>query len=292
MIRKNENDTLTGLLALSADKNHQPGPCVSDEELAMLVEDNMDTEHRQKCLEHLAGCETCYNQWLFLKKEEDNHKRNILPLLSKKSYTYIGSSLALAASVVVFLNVYNPPVVVVVPDLENSVRLDEKSTDSLDNRSQITEEIKRAEIKDTEQIETLSAPLIKMQKNSSRGKAERKILKKESFKPTVQKQLFEFAAPAAKPSAGAQSIEQSKSLTKDEFYRMITEGCEKKEFDQKFWSELRADGAKLLTQQSPDTMVYSHLIKLLDGMEQETWQQQCDEISKLLAQEITPINGK
>lgn len=292
MIRKNGNDTLTGLLALSADKNHQTGPCVSDEGLAMFVEDNMDEEQRQKCMEHLAHCETCYNQWLFVKNVEENHKRNILPLLSKKSYKYIGSSLALAASVVVFLNVYNPPLVEVVPAPENAVMLDEKSSDHIDSESGPAEERERDEIQAEEQMQTPPAASIKMQKNASHGKAERRVLKKESLKPAAQKQMFESAAPAAKPSARARVVETNISLTKDQFYDMIAEGCKKEKFDQKYWSDLSAEGSKLLTTQSPDTLVYSHLIKLLGGMGPETWPQRCDEISQLLAEEITPINGK
>ncbi len=146
MIRKNEKDTLTGLLALSVDNNKQTGPCVSDEELAMLVEDKMNTEHRQKCMEHLADCETCYNQWLFLKNVEEHHKKNIRPLLSKKSYKYIGSSLALAASVVVFLNIYTPPLVEVVLAPENTVILDEKGSDRIGSGSGLAEERERDKI--------------------------------------------------------------------------------------------------------------------------------------------------
>ncbi|MFT5727616.1 MAG: hypothetical protein ACI8PB_001752 [Desulforhopalus sp.] len=286
MMRKNENDTLTGLLGLSADKNNKMGPCVSDEELAMLVEDNMDREYRQKCMEHLAHCETCYNQWLFLKNAEDNHKKNIFDLLSKKSYKYIGSSLALAASVVVFLNVYSPSLVEVIPVPENAVILDEKSSDRIDSESGLSEERERDEIQVEEQVEMPPTPLIKMQKNTTHGKAERKEAKKESLKPVMQKQFFESAVPVAKSSARTRVVVTSTSLTKDEFYSMIAEGCQKEKFDQKYWSDLSVEGTKLFTTQSPDTMVYRHLIELLDGMEQETWQQRCDEISHLLAEEI------
>lgn len=290
MIRNNEKDTLTGLLALYADKNHQTGSCLSDEELAMLVDDNMDEEQRQKCMDHLVHCATCYNHWLILKTGEDSHKRSNHPLLSKKTYKYIGSSLALAASVVVFLNIYTPPLVEVVP--ENAVRLDEKSSDQIDSGSGLAEERERDGIQADEQIQTPPTSSIKMQKNASHGKAERKVLKKESLKPAVQKQLFESAAPAAKPSARVRVVETSISLTKDAFYGMIAEGCQKEKFDQKYWSDLRVEGIKLFATPSPDSLVHSHLIKLLDGMEQETWQQRCDEISQLLAEEITPIDGK
>lgn len=282
MTRKNEKDTLTALLALSADKNNQTGPCVSDEELAMLVEDNMDTEHQQKCMEHLAHCETCYNQWVFLKNEEESHKKNIVPLLSKKSYKYIGSSLALAASVVVFLNVYNPQVVKVVPGPENSVILDEKSDSYRESRSEPAKEIGHDKLQAVEQLETLSAPLIKMQKNSSHGKKSRKVHKKESLKPAVQGQLFESTAPAATAFMRSRTVERKISLTKNEVYRMIVEGCKKKEFDQEYWSDLRVKGTKVLMTPSSDSLLNIQLIELLDGMEQETWQQQCDKISHLL----------
>jgi len=89
-----------------------------------------------------------------------------------------------------------------------------------------------------------------MQKNASHVKAERKELKKESLKPAVQRQLFESAAPAAKPSARARGVETNISLTKDEFYGMIAEGCQKEKFDQKYWSDLSVEGTKLFATQA------------------------------------------
>ena len=288
MMRTNEKDTLTGQLALSADDNNQTGQCFSDEELAMLVEDNMDEEQRQQCMEHLAHCEMCYNQWLFLKNVEDSQKRNIFPLLSKKSYKYIGSSLALAASVVVFLNVYSPSLIEVVPRPrpKNAVMLDEKSSDRMDSQPRLAEERERDDIQVEEQVEMPSASLIKMQKNTTHGKAERKEAKKESLKPAMQKQFFESTAPVTKPSARARVVETNISLTKDEFYRMIARGCENENFDPKYWSNLSVEAAKLFATQSPSTLRYRYLIEILGGMEQETWQQRCDEISHLLAEEI------
>ena len=164
--------------------------------------------------------------------------------------------------------------------------LDEKSDSYLESTSDPPKEIRRDEIQAEEQLETLSAPLIKMQKNSSHGKAERKVHKKEAVKPAVQGQLFESAAPATRVSMRSQTVERKISLTKNEFYRMIAEGCKKKEFDPKYWSDLRVKGTKLLMTPSSDALLNIQLIKLLDDMDQETWQQQCDEISHLPAEDI------
>lgn len=170
--------------------------------------------------------------------------------------------------------------------------LDEKSDSYLESRAEPPKEIRRGEIQAEEQLETLSAPLIKMQKNSSHGKKSRKVDKKESLKPAVQGQLFESAAPVPTTSMGSRTVESKISLTKNELYRMIAEGCKTKEFDPKYWSDLRAKGTKLLMTPASDALLNIQLIELLDGMDQETWQQQCDEISHLLADATTLINGK
>ena len=125
-----------------------------------------------------------------------------------------------------------------------------------------------------------------MQKNASHGKAERKAPKKESLKPAMQKQFFEPTAPAAKPSARARIVERNISLLNDQFYAMIAEGCQKEKFDQKYFSDHNVEGTKLFATQSPNTLALSHIVELVDGMEQETWQQHFDEISHLLAEEI------
>jgi hypothetical protein len=109
--KKREADRRTALLALAAaGEGRAESDCLTDDNLACLVE-HLCTEGEQKqYMCHLAGCETCYRRWLQLTKavqEHIPHKKtgNIHQLFRPRQLAWAGSMLAAAASVILYLNI-------------------------------------------------------------------------------------------------------------------------------------------------------------------------------------------
>lgn len=105
MDTQQKKDRLTGLLSLAADKTTSSG-CLSREELARLV-DGREQDLNGPLYAHLSSCDKCYSHWLVLKKVDDKASKKgwILRFPGKKTYKYIGSGLAVAATIALYLNI-------------------------------------------------------------------------------------------------------------------------------------------------------------------------------------------
>lgn len=104
----------TALSALAAVDQKIAGDCLSSEVMAALVAGNVDGPERQNCLDHLAGCQSCYDEWRALAMDERPKADKILkgPWLKTRSFSFAaaGTLLAAAASVIFYLNSAPPPV--------------------------------------------------------------------------------------------------------------------------------------------------------------------------------------
>lgn len=100
------------LLALAAEKNglsakENKSVCLSPEVLAALVDNRCSSEEVLQIKKHISDCESCYQQWLTLSslKLGSVKRVRIIPFNRARLYGSIGSALALAASVAIYLNV-------------------------------------------------------------------------------------------------------------------------------------------------------------------------------------------
>jgi hypothetical protein len=60
-----DNEQLVALVGLAATKQQrQPISCPSDEELAELIDNQLDHKQRTIMLSHLNQCNDCYQLWL------------------------------------------------------------------------------------------------------------------------------------------------------------------------------------------------------------------------------------
>jgi hypothetical protein len=105
--RNTRSDKAAALFTLAAETAGVRGSCLSDEQLAMLVEGRSGSRELAELWNHLGGCDRCYEVWFSLKKglkEEAPHGR-LYRLSRFKKISYIGTALAAAASIAVYLNV-------------------------------------------------------------------------------------------------------------------------------------------------------------------------------------------
>lgn len=97
------------LLTLAAAGGKARGPCLSDGEMAALVDGRPAGQGRDlaELRAHLADCRKCYGEWLFLKgTEKQVASRGRLYHFSRfRKLSYIGTALAAAASIAIYLNV-------------------------------------------------------------------------------------------------------------------------------------------------------------------------------------------
>ncbi len=131
----------TALSALAAVDQKITGDCLSSEVMAALVAGNVDGPERQNCLDHLAGCQSCYDEWRALAMDERPEADKIVkgPWLKTRSFSFAaaGTLLAAAASVIFYLNSAPPPVMEsqapssVMVDREDSAEMASDASDAL-----------------------------------------------------------------------------------------------------------------------------------------------------------------
>lgn len=109
---KREADRRLALLSLAADCGMQKQQeCLTSTEMSDFLEDRCTAQQRQASLIHFSSCESCYREWLELQQElsEDAIPQKKTLLFQRKIFTISGSFLALAASVVLYLNLNQNP---------------------------------------------------------------------------------------------------------------------------------------------------------------------------------------
>jgi hypothetical protein len=284
------------LLALAADKGGDHGPCLLPEEMAELVDASCGKEELAIFMEHLSCCETCYEEWLTLKKMADR-KENILsegrvvPLSRFKKYGFIGSALAMAASVVIFLNIsyQQSPLrersfqeaVLIPPEGESSksvvpqFKLESEAMDLEAEREGLSEErLKRLEKKE--------------RRIESKDAARQKITGMAAPAP---RSVPQSAPQVAKKKAQAEVVGESDTLKNiDSWLEQLQKNCLADRQEADFWLIMQLRGKELLVKQAgllreeKEQKVLAALA-LLAGMDRESVTDQCRQLLAILAEE-------
>lgn len=109
--RKRTAERRLALLVLAGEQPQPEGDCLTPEEMAALVEGTLPPAQAEADLAHLAHCEHCYALWRELDHEwqeqvEKSGRGALLRLIGRPRFlTAVGSLLAAAASIAVFLNI-------------------------------------------------------------------------------------------------------------------------------------------------------------------------------------------
>ena len=104
-------DKTTALFSLAAAEKRSDNLCLTAEEMAALIDGRYPAEELADKWQHLQDCDTCYQEWFLVKSSLRKAKKcgRIYSMNLSKKLGYIGSALAAAASIVVYLNIYGPP---------------------------------------------------------------------------------------------------------------------------------------------------------------------------------------
>lgn len=251
-----KGEKLAAHLALgAAEPSEVSGACLTMEQLADVATGYCSAEERKAALAHFSSCQQCYNAWLAVSLSlaaiENGSTRKKRSLGSIRILAYLGSAFAIAASVVVFLNVRDISLEKgMAPVSKNRAKImqqmvpekAEESSARQKTRSGRTTGGSPAPAAPRMKIEDQSTvPSVKMKAEISRGPAKERI-------PTVTSES-EMAEPAPS-SAGvvADSVEQDGGRSLTEWFSSVEAACRNLS-DQKsaqWWGDLREQGQVIL----------------------------------------------
>lgn len=201
--KKKRMETATALLALattSREAEDLQTACPAPEKFAAFLEGRAAEPEITLFFAHLERCESCYHHWLTV--NEKSVKKEHSPATGKpKRYRYIGSALAVAASIAVFLIIREPAPLFMHSD-ETGIR-----------EVPDVEVVERPSLQATEEGQEKSAVEPMLQQGSDAGREKDKMngerLKKLSSEPKrVQKNRQEMI-PAQVASTDAEKDSHS-----------------------------------------------------------------------------------
>ncbi|MGB3210850.1 MAG: hypothetical protein WBB19_09130 [Desulforhopalus sp.] len=261
---RKKTEKAAALLTLAADKEGAHGRCLLPEEMAALLDSRCEEGERTIFMQHLSGCEKCYLEWFTLKKITDHSRHNgrLYHLSRLKKYSFIGSALAVAASVAVFLNITDLPYSLKDQLLEKEAQTQpEKKSAAPPMRSKTEESDVPAVTEDTHirQMKGLSVPQ---------------------------------TAPELRPAREGPSTEifgdQSKIMDVDEWLKQLENNCLAENKDMEFWAAMRFQGEKILENQNSLVRenikdAVSAALILLSQMDTGSITNQCRQLLTVLA---------
>lgn len=267
---KRETDSLVAQLGLAADlRGAQQGSCLSSKEMAELLDGKCAPDKQQLHLAHLSSCETCYREWLELQQElsRGNVKQKKALLFQRKFLAVSGSLLAVAASVVLFLNLNISPGPADSPVLMNTQSEGKQSPEKL--------EVPVQQNSATNIVEPVAVKQLKPQFDA---------VQLEVVKNNVEKE--EFAAPSGQPAFRAMKM-AAPGITLDpaqEWIQQVLKQCAVEAGAPAGWEDIVREGKEL----SPESNIFPQveiilekINQLLTGAAPETV---CTEIQKIVSE--------
>jgi len=241
--KKKRERKAAALMALAAEKKGDVSSCLTDEEMALLVEGKCSAGEKDKGWAHLADCRQCYEQWYSLKTREGFplKKGVIVHLMQRKTMALVGSGLAVAVSVAVFLNLPHDP----LPG-----RLAEEPRPSL----QIAEE---AEISPAQSVDVEVADDKVVSPEGSGGAFERMVVEqkndlaettKKREKTVITPEPLEKRLNTTSLSGVKMAATPEKPNLLGRWVEKVREGCRQKRTEEDFWSEIVRTGKQLFAE--------------------------------------------
>lgn len=268
---KREADRLTAQLGMAAsERSEVEGECLTSEQLADVATNYCSPEERKAALAHFATCQKCYDAWvgvsLSLVAMESGLERRKRPLLSMRNLGYLGSAMAVAASVMVFLNIQGD-MTQIVPVAEKGVEISAQD---------------RLEEKDLAQP-AASVPAPAMQKEM---RAKRSVVESPALESAPKKQEQIGGAQLFADDANMVLEAEAEPGEKASWYAELTDYCRKKEYTSapQRWQTLMKQGRGLASSPSGEDATTMRILELMRGVvDQTTMAARCEAILPLVA---------
>ncbi len=242
--QKKKENRLAALVALAAEKKSGVSSCLTEEEMVVLVAERCSGKEKERGWAHLADCPQCYEQWYSFKMEESaaNKKSGIVYLLRPRNFALIGSALAVAASVAVFLNVFQAPF------------SDYRIKDSEQSQQIITEE-KEISFSQVKEIEVAADRALSLRKVPS-VMYEKVEMKLKSDRPLAPPQYTgKLQSTSDMMAARVAPAQVDKNQLVERWLELVQEGCLKRQTEVKFWSEIVFKGDQIFKDTTPGSHV-------------------------------------
>ncbi len=282
--RHSQADRRTGLLALSVDdRAKEESACLTDEELAALVDNVCSRKEKGRYLKHLAHCVNCYQHWVELAEvaaaeEKQGAGNNVHKLFRPRNFAWAGSFLAAAASVVLFLNIIReaPPPIVHRP-LKTMV--ERKSVPPSEPRKE-SSSVNSMSVPIEEGVDKLqdtttygarspgdlppSAPAMKMTDHAAEDYV-------QTQSTAVKKKLQVSRESGAVPHHRSKAIPLKQSRFPDQLWLdKVKQGCLHHETSRKFWVKQYRAGKQLTSFQSPEEkQLIKELLSLINQLQRK-----------------------
>ncbi len=221
-------DRATVLLSLLSTDDGRSGRCLSIEEIAVLADDGYAGTELEDKWQHLCDCDICYRQWLSVKTARSAKKKRgrLYFLGTPAGLGYIGSALAVAASVVIYLNVYN--------------------IDADFREEPVVEQLQMAD----QSRESMIAPASSRpaQRKKRQGPPEPVFSKSASPAADASGGQF-YAMPKVSANMvkrrGKKNISNENAAAVEQWLKTVLTECRSGREDIRFWSDIRRRGEKL-----------------------------------------------
>lgn len=289
--QKKKGDILTAHMGLAAEQEtpekEKGEGCLSSEELADVAANLCTPEQRKKAMEHFSSCQVCYDEWVsicFSLMSVETGSSGKTPLVTVRNLGYLGSALAIAASVMLYINISGDiPMQEVVP---RPPVQDKSSVRTVPP----TETSKAKAFHHTP--EAAPAPSVVGESNAP-AKVERRAAQQQSKEYTDSVRESEVMADqsvaeegdAKELKGGLDSDKNAQAISK--WLIVVEYGCKTGNSDGPFWQTLYGEGQSLLaaadTNQAP---FLKRVIELLPKSEEASQiKEQCAPILSLLAEQ-------
>lgn len=280
------------LLALAADKGGSYGRCLLAEEMAALVDNRCGKEEQAIFMQHLCCCEKCYKEWLNLKKTADRkvNEDRVVRLSRIKKYSFIGSALAVAASVAVFLNISHLPYTFIDKSYEEAVQMQPgtESGESIVPQFKLeAEEMEKAvpvavdsQVKERRENRKIPAD------TGDESLPEKKGLSVPATKPVAR--LMKETVQAGGVGGGDTLIDVDSDV--DSWLEQLRKNCLADRQEADFWAKMHLEGKNLLEKKkgllprNKEQKVLAALA-LLTAMDTESVTDQCRQLLAALAED-------
>ena len=254
-----KKDALTAQLALAAEeKDQQEAPdskaCLTNEQLASIAMGTSSPEEKKQAMAHFAECKKCYNALVAISFSIASVERSggtSRSASTVRNLTWLGSAFAIAASVVVFLNIREVPREINQQDFVTSAPVIEQSA-----------------------VERAPVPKV----SSDTIQPQTKSLQKRAMPEAM-------SLDEERERASAQEALETRDL--EQWMSDIASACISKSTDRGKWLRLRAQGTSVVASvaDAERGVELEKIVKLLPESGETPSPQQCSRIFSLLAEQ-------